>query len=176
MMMRTTSQRVLAVACWLFISAQCASLFGDTQHSGRTVGKGIAELASRANIIQYVRDRFEVPETVRVAAEPVHRSPFSRFYQTVVTVNDGKQNRVSDVFITNDARCFVVGNIFALNGVTSAEIVRCVRDAAKLPATAEVTVGPFASTAFPDFLKSTVTVQDGTKCRAVSCSSRGTIG
>lgn len=41
-----------------------------------------------------------------------------------------------------------------------------VRDAAKLPATAEVTVGPFASAAFPDFLKSTVTVRDGTKVQS----------
>ena len=119
-----------------------------------------------ASIIQYVRDRFEVPATVRVDAEPVHRSPFPRFYQTAVTVDDGKQKRVSDVFITDDARCFVVGNIFVLDGASSADVKRCVRDAAKLQASAQITVGPFQSTPFPDFLKSMVTVRDGTKVQS----------
>jgi protein-disulfide isomerase len=152
------------VPMWgVFVLITWSSLFGDTQHLATARRTGVPEAATPANIIRYIRDRFEFPETVSVDAEPVRRSPFPRFYQTVVTVNDGKQKLVNDVFITNDARCLVFGNIFALSGATKAEIVRCVRDAAKLPATAEITISPFASTAFPDFLKSTVTVRDGKK-------------
>ena len=156
----------LAPLCGMFILVACTLLPADTQHVESTKRMAVPAAATPANIIQYVRDRFQVPEAIRVDAKPVHQSAFPSFYQTAVTVDDGKQKRVSDVFITNDARCFVYGNIFALNGASNAEIVRCVRDAAKLPAAAEVTVGPFASSAFPDFLKSTVTVRDGTKVQA----------
>ena len=156
----------LVPLCGMFILVACTLLPADTPHGESTKRMAVPAAASPANIIQYIRDRFEVPQAIRVDAVPVHQSAFPRFYQTAVTVDDGKQKIVSDVFITNDARCFVYGNIFALNGATNADVVRCVRDAAKLPATAEVTVGPFASSAFPDFLKSTVTVRQGTKVQA----------
>ena len=161
--MRPRHGHRLALLCGIFILAVWNPLFGDTQHGGSARQPGVPAAATPANIIQYVRARFEVPATIRVDAQPVHQSPYPHFYQTAVTVDDGKQKRVSDVFITTDARCFVMGNIFALNGASTAEIVRCVREAAKLPSTAEVTVGPFARSAFPDFLKSTVTVRDGTR-------------
>lgn len=161
--MKTTHRGTLAVSTTVLILLTCGSLFGDTQQAGGTRRTGVNEQVTPANIIQYVRDRFEVPETVKVDAAPVHVSPDPRFYQTVVTVDDGKQKRTSNVFITTDALCFVVGNVFELNGATNADIIRCVRDAAKLSPAAEVTVGPFASTAFPDFLQSTVKVRDGTK-------------
>jgi protein-disulfide isomerase len=142
------------------------SLVASTQNRENVQRTGGPAAATPSNIIQFVRDRFEVPQTVRVDAQPVHQSPFAHFYQTAVTVDDGTQRRVSDVFISSDALCFVVGNIFALSGASNAEIERCVREAAKLPPTANVTVGPFASSAFPDFLKSTVTVRDGTKVQS----------
>ena len=152
----------LAPLCGIFVLSIWAPLLAKTQPGGIALQTRIPAAVSPANIIQYVRDRFEVPPAVNVDAQPVHRSPFPHFYQTFVTLDDGKQKRVSDVFITDDARCFIAGNLFAMTGTTSAEIARCVRDAAKLPATAEVTVGPFAKTGFPGFLKSSVTVRDGT--------------
>lgn len=153
----------LVPLCGIFVLAIWTPLLAATQPAGIPPQTGIPAAVSPANIVQYVRDRFEMPQTVTVDSQPVHRSPFPHFYQTSVTVDDGKQKRVSDVFITDDARCFIAGNLFAMTGTTSAEIARCVRDAVKLPATAEVTVGPFAKTAFPGFLKSSVTVRDGTK-------------
>ena len=153
----------LAPLCAVFMFVTWTSLLAETQPAGIPPHNGVPAAASPANIIQYVRDRFEMPQTVTIDAQPVHRSPFPHFYQTSVTLDDGKQKRVSDVFITDDARCFIAGNLFAMTGTTSAEIARCVRDAVRLPATAEVTVGPFAKTAFPGFLKSSVTVRDGTK-------------
>jgi protein-disulfide isomerase len=149
--------------CGMILLVACTSVVAETQPATIAQSTGAPAAASPANIIQYVRDRFQVPESVSVNAQPVHRSQFPHFYQTSVTVDDGKQRRVSDVFITDDARCFVAGSLFAMNGVTSDEITRCVRDAAKLPAKAEVTVGPFSKTGFSDFLKSTLTVRVGTK-------------
>lgn len=161
--MNPKPHRGLAVSSGISILLTCSFLFGGTQQVGSARRIGVSEQATPATIIQYVRDRFEVPDAVKVDAEPVHPSPFPRLYETVVTVDDGRQKRASNVFISKDALCFVVGDVLALNGATNAEIMRCVRDAAKLPPTAEITVGTFASTAYPGFLKSTVTVRDGTK-------------
>ena len=151
-----------APLCGIFVLAIWTPLMLATQSAGIHPQVGIPAAVSPANIVQYVRDRFEVPQTVTVDVQPVHRSSFPHFYQTSVTLDDRKQRRVSDVFITDDARCFIAGNLFAMTGTTSAEIARCVRDAVKLPATAEVTVGSFAKTGFPGFLKSSVSVRDGT--------------
>lgn len=162
-MMRSKLQKGLGLSCGLLTLVIWSPLFADTRHAGSAGRTGVGELPAPASIVQYVRNRFEVPETVKLDAEPLRRSPYPHFYQTVVTVDDGKQKQTNEVFITNDRRCFVVGNIFALNGASNAEIIRCVREAAKVPPAAEVTVGPFTETAFPDFLKSTVTVKVGTK-------------
>lgn len=161
--MKTNLCQPLALLGGLLILGTGTSLLANTQHGVAVQATGVPTAATPANIVRYVRDRFEVPATVQVDASPVRPSPFPRFLQTAVTVDDGKQKRVSDVFITSDARCFVVGNVFALTGASNAEIVRCVREAARLSATAQITIGPFATTPFPDFLKSIVTVRDGSK-------------
>ena len=158
-MRRWEYRKVLMLSWGLLIFGPCMCLYGDTRHPGNTEDKVITQLASPTNIIQYVRDRFEIPESTRVEAAPVEHSPVPHFYQTVVTVDDGKQRRAINAFITEDAQCFALGSIFALNGASEAEIVRCVREAAALPATAKVTVGAFMGTPFKDLLRSTVTVE-----------------
>jgi protein-disulfide isomerase len=156
----------LVFLCAVFLLADWPFLLADTQARTRAQQRSASAAPTPADIVQFVRDRFEWPPTVKIDAQPVNQASFPRFYQTAVTVDDGKQKSVSNVFITTDARCFVYGNIFALTGASNAEIVHCVRAAAKLPATAEITVGPFASSPFPDFLQSTVTIHQGTKVQS----------
>jgi protein-disulfide isomerase len=122
---------------------------------------GAAGLASPGKIIQYVRDRFEVPESVKLTAEPLGNSQFPVFYQTVVTTDDGKERRANNVFITKDGRCFVLGNVFALQEGSSAELLRCVREVTKLPLQTELKIGTFHKTPYPQFLKSVITASDG---------------
>jgi len=153
----------LALWCVLFILVAGVGLSAATRSVDPAGLTGISEPPAPETIVQYVRDRFQVPDSVKLKAEPLHSSPYPKLYQTVITVDDGKQNQTTEVFITNDSRCFVLGNIFALNGASNAEIIRCVREGAKVPATAEVTVGPLEVTAFPEFLRSVVTVKDGAK-------------
>jgi len=157
--------RVLALSCGLLILAPSAWLVADVHQPGRTEDKEIADLASPANVAQYVRDRFQIPETTKVDAEPVQHSRLPHFYQTVVTVDDGKQKQAINAFISDDAQCFALGSVFALGGASEADIIRCVREAAALPATAKVAVGAFTGTPFKNFLRSTVTVEVGTKAQ-----------
>ena len=118
-------------------------------------------LASPEKIVQYVRDRFEQPESVKVTAEPLRNSPFPVFFQTTVTTDDGKEKKASNVFITKDGRCFVLGNVFALPQGSTAEIIRCVREVTKLPPQTELKIGTFNKTLSPQFLKAVITASDG---------------
>jgi len=145
----------------------CLLLLGAGMLRGETAGPqdaraaATAGLASPGKIVQYVRDRFEVPESVKLTAEPLRKSQFPVFYQTVVTTDNGKEKRANDVFISKDGRCFVMGNVFALQHDSAAELLRCVREVAKLPPQVELKIGPFNKTPYPQFLRSVITASNG---------------
>ena len=150
---------LLAAAVILPVNPARAS----TKPVSRAEAAEVMNVASPEKIIQYVRDRFQVPESVKLTVEPLHKSSYPAFYETVITSDDGKQKHTNDVFITDDGRCFVMGNVFALNSDSSDEIVRCVRDAAKLPAAENLSVGALAPSAYPGFLRTTITASEGDK-------------
>jgi protein-disulfide isomerase len=143
--------------CLLLIGANM--LRGETGQNSRAASAAVP--ASPESIVQYMRDRFVVPPSVKVTSEPLGNSQFPVFYQTVVTTDDGKERRASNVFITKDGRCFVWGNIFALQQGSSAELLRCVREVTKLPPQVELKIGPFNKTPYPQFLKSVITASNG---------------
>ena len=143
--------------CLLLLAANV--LRGETGRDARPpAGAG---LASPAKIVQYMRDRFAFPPSIKVTAEPLGNSQFPLFYQTVVATDNGKEKRASNVFITRDGRCFVLGNVFALQEGSSAELLRCVREVTKLPPQVELKIGPFNQTPYPQFLKSVITASNG---------------
>jgi protein-disulfide isomerase len=150
--------------CVLLISAGCASAPGKTKNDTRTTQP--AQVASAETIVQFVRDRFEVPENVKLTADPLDKSEFPMFLQTVVTSDDGKQKHTNNVFVTKDGRCLVVGNLFALHDGSAADLLRCLREAAKIPPQSEVKISAFDKTAFPEFLKFVVTANDGKKTQS----------
>ena len=90
----------------------CTAVLADSNHRASAQQPVILSHVTTASIVQYVRDRYEVPGNVRVDVQPLRQSPFSHLYETAITTDDGKQTRVNDVFITTDALCFVAGNVF----------------------------------------------------------------
>jgi len=148
--------------CALLIGA--GAMPGKTKVNSRTAPP--AQIATPEKIVQYVRDRFEVPETVKLTAEPLDKSQFPMFFQTVVTSDDGKQKHTNNVFITKDGRCLVLGDVFALHDGSTADLIRCLREAAKIPAQAELKVSAFDKTPYPEFYKSVVTASDGKKTQS----------
>ena len=145
--------------CLLLIGAN--TLGGETSRPQNSRAPAASEPASPAKIVEYVRDRFEVPENVKLTAEPLDKSQFPMFFQTVVTSDDGKQKRTNNVFITKDGRCLVMGNVFALHDGSTADLIRCLREAAKIPSETDLKVGAFGKTPYPEFYKSVVTANDG---------------
>jgi len=148
--------------CMLLINP--GSTPGKTKDDARSVPP--AQVASPEKIVQFVRDRFEVPENVKLTAEPLDKSPFPIFYQTVITSENGTQKRTNNVFITKDGRCLVMGNVFALHDGSTADLIRCLREATKIPAQTELKVGAFDKTPYPEFLKSVITANDGKKSQS----------
>jgi protein-disulfide isomerase len=120
-------------------------------------------IAGPQEIARYVRDRFMIRESVRLTAAPLSNSQFPVFYKSTVTSDDGKQRRADEVFISKDGRCFVLGNVFAIPHGSTDEIIRCVREVAKLPPQTELKVGSFSKTPYPGLLKSVITASDGRK-------------
>jgi protein-disulfide isomerase len=136
-------------------------LLGEPRNAGP--GALSASSISPERIVQFVRERFEVPESVSLTAGPVHDSAmFPGFYETAVTSDDGKQKRTSVALITKDGRYFIMGSIFHLGADRNAEILKNVREATKLPPTTELSLGPITKSPYPEFLKSTLTATNGT--------------
>jgi len=162
--MRYSSLRtdlVTCSVCLLLLGA--GTLLGETKRPQDARAPATKEIASPDRIVQYVRDRFEVPESVKLTAEPLGNSQFPAFFETVVTSDDGKEKRASNVFITKDGRCFVLGNVFAVREGSTAELIRCLREAAKVPPQTDLKIGTFDKTPYPQFLKSLITANDGKK-------------
>ncbi|MGO8819136.1 MAG: DsbA family protein [Terriglobia bacterium] len=145
--------------CLLLIGANV--LRGETARPQDARAHAATGLASPEKIVQYMRDRFRFSESVKVTAEPLRNSQFPYFLETIVATDNGKEKRANNVFISKDGRCFVLGNLFALREGSTSEIIRCVREATKLPAQTQLKIGAFEATPNPQLLKSVITASDG---------------
>jgi len=150
---------LLRGVCLLLLGA--GVLRGETGRPPGARAPAANRPVSPEKIVQFVRDRFEVPESVKVTASSLDVSPFPGFFATTVTTDDGKEKRASEVLITKDTRCFVLGNVFALREGSTAELIRCLREVTKLPPQTELKVGTFNKAPYPQFLKSVITASDG---------------
>jgi protein-disulfide isomerase len=112
-------------------------------------------------IISYVREKFGIPDTVKVTATPLQSSNFRGFLTSTITTDDGKEPKKSNVFLTDDRHYLIVGFLFALSADPRAEIVQHVREQFKVPEAISLTAGPFHNSGFPNFLATTVTAENG---------------
>ena len=130
------------------------------QNHHASAGAAVSQVSSE-KLVQFIRERFNVPQTVSMTADPLHASSFAGFYQSTVSTDDGKQKRSSPVYLTKDARYLILGEVFALGTDGRSEIIRHVREASKLPAATDLSLGPYTQSAFPAFLKASLTANDG---------------
>jgi len=144
---------LILLTCWSLSG-------GNSPLSGRSAPQPESP-ASPSKIAQFVRDRFEVPESVGIRVDPLRRSAVPGFYETVVTSDHGTEKRRNSVYITKDGRCFVAGNVFALFNGSSQEIIRCVREAAKVPSTTKLTLEAFQKSIYSGFLRATISAVEG---------------
>jgi len=120
--------------------------------------------AKRDKIITYVRDRFGVPDTVKLSLGELHASMLAPgFTEGTVTVDDGKNQRTQTVLISKDSRFLIVvaASVIDLRQDSPAEMAQRIQEVFKVPATVKISVGAFKPSPSPDFQQGTITFDDG---------------
>ena len=119
--------------------------------------------AKRDSILKYVRDRFGVPDTVKLTFGEVRSSDVAPdFNDATVLVDDGKSQHPQEMLISKDGHYLVVtGAIMELHQGTEAEMEQRITEVFKTPATLKVTVGGFKPSPAPDFKQGTLTMDNG---------------
>jgi protein-disulfide isomerase len=144
--------------------------------ASQPVQRAFAEVTSATNqkIIQYVREKFGIPDNVKLTLSPFQNSEYTDFYKTEISVDDGKQKKSQPALVTKDGHYLVMGdvvvaspaeqrNVAAHPSATDKKIVDYVRTKFKVPADVELTVGPFHDSQFADFYETTIYGQKGQK-------------
>jgi protein-disulfide isomerase len=121
------------------------------------------DAALEEKVASFVRQRYGIPDTVKVTTTPFQSSNFPGFLASTITTttDDGKEPKKNVIFLTDDHHYLIVGFLFALSGDPKGEIVQHIREQFKLPEATSLTVGPFHSSGFPNFLATTVAADDG---------------
>jgi protein-disulfide isomerase len=115
-------------------------------------------------ITSFIRERFSIPNTVKVTATPFQSSNFPGFLSsTITTTDDGKEPRNTGIFLSDDRHYLIVGALFALGTDPKGEIVPIVREQFKVPATVTLTLGSVRDSNFRNFRMTDVTADNGKK-------------
>ena len=127
----------------------------------RVAGTATRDGSLGDKVLRYIRDRYSIPETVKLSIDPFRDSPLPGFDEATVTVDDGKKKTAQVLYISKNSRYLVVGNALPLGPDATPQIVSYVREAFKLPETTQITVGSFKASSYPNFLETPIAVDDG---------------
>ncbi len=120
--------------------------------------------SKRDTILKYIRDRFGVPDTVKLTFGDLHPSAVSPdFNDATVIVDDGKAKHPQALLVSRDARFLIVvtGAVMELHQGTPAEMEQRIQELFKTPATLKVSVSGFKLSPSPDFRQGTLTMDNG---------------
>ena len=154
---------LLLVSAWLAAHTKSAA----TERS---------ETETRDKILRYLHERFPLSPTAKMTVGPLRPSAFPGFYQTTVTVEDGKQTGTQDFYVSKDGHYLIQGNVYTLGADPKREAERLISTQGKPsvgPANAPVTIVEFADLQCPtcakmhEFLESQLLPKYGDKVRVV---------
>jgi protein-disulfide isomerase len=144
------------------------------QGEARNVGKGAGPAPgfdtkeTAEKMVRYLRERFGIREDVKLSFGEFRSSSQPEFYASTLTVDDGKEKKTQDFFVSKDGRYMVQGNIIAPSAPASSvpnnlhdSIARTVREHFKIPETTKVEVGPLREAALKNFSVATISVGEG---------------
>jgi protein-disulfide isomerase len=125
---------------------------------------GTVSDASRDKILKYIRDRFGVPDSVKLSLGELHPSAVAPgFNEGIVTIDDGKTRRAQIILVSKDSRYLitVMGNVMDLQQNSPVEMAKRIQEVFKIPANFKLLVGGFKPSVVPDFEQGTLTLDDG---------------
>jgi protein-disulfide isomerase len=135
-----------------------------------------SQAATREKIVKYVRQRFNIPDSVKITLGDFRESAYADFDAVTLTVDDGKDKRAQPFFVSKDGRYLVEGNIYTLGGDPRKEIVRLISladEPTQGPATAPVTLVEYSDLQCPtcarlhEMLETDILPKYGDKLRVV---------
>jgi protein-disulfide isomerase len=140
------------------------------------IAQGPTQPATRDKIIRFVRERFTIPDSIKITMTDLRESAYPDFLETTITLDDGKDKRSQPLFVSKNMRYLVEGGIFNLGGDPREEIVRLIslRDqATQGPASAPVTLVEYSDLECPvcaklqEELETDIVPKYGNKLRVV---------
>jgi protein-disulfide isomerase len=171
--LKTTQIQRVTLFFGVFWLSGIAGLFAQTHTAANQVS---GHAATSEKIIRYVRERFSIPDNVKLAVSPFRDSPFPDFYETTLSLDDGKQPRSQNFFVSKDGRYLIEGNIYTLGADPKREVIRAMSltdQPSQGPANAPVTIVEYADLQCPmcvrlhEILENEVVPKYGDKIRVV---------
>ncbi len=132
--------------------------------------------ATRDKLIRYVHEHFNIPDSVKLTITDLRETAYPDFFETTVTVDDGKDKRSQPFFVSKDMRYLVEGGIYNLGGDNPADIIRLISlkdQPTQGPANAPVTLVEYSDLECPmcaklqDALETDIVPKYGDKLRVV---------
>src|SRR5208337_4713910 len=108
--------------------------------------------ATHDKILKYIRERFGVPDTVKLVMGPLHPSTVAPdFQEATVIAGEGKEQRAQLLLVSNDSHYLIVvlGSVIELPQNTNAEMVQRIQETFKTPPTLKLSVGGFKPSPSP---------------------------
>jgi protein-disulfide isomerase len=134
------------------------------------------QAGTREKIIRYIRERFNIPDTVKVTVGDFRESVYPDFYAITLTLEDGKDKRSQPFFVSKNGRYLVDGSIYTLGGDARKDVVQLISledQATQGPATAPVTLVEYSDLQCPscarlhEMLETDIIPKYGDKLRVV---------
>jgi len=112
----------LLLRCFSVLGLLAAVLAGASV----LIAQGPTRPATRDKIINYIRERFSIPATVKITMTDLRESAYPDFLETTITLDDGKDKRNQSLFVSKNMRYLVQGGIYNLGGDPREDIVRLI--------------------------------------------------
>jgi len=120
--------------------------------------------ATREKILRYIHERFGVADATKLTVGEVRDSFAPNFFQVSIVSDDPKDPKGKHdqpAWVSKDSRYLLLGNLFEVSDASSAEMIRRVREAFKVPENVKLTLGSFHASHVADFQTTTLTIDNG---------------
>jgi len=148
------------------MQAQSASQHSAGSTAVATTGEKAPALtdAKRDKILTYIRERFGVPDVVKLTMGALHPSTVAPgFNEAAVNVDDGKTQHSQEVLVSADSRflILVMGAVMELKQNTPAEMTERVHETFKTGADLKLSISAFKPSPSPEFEQGTLIFDNG---------------
>lgn len=136
------------------VLAMSALLAAQTRRA--TSAPEAPDAETRDKIARYLHERFPLPATAKMSIGPLRPSAFPGYYQTTVTVDDGKNKGSQEFYVSKDGHYLIQGNIYTLGVDPRREAQRVISTQGRPsigPANAPVTIVEYADLQCPTCAK-----------------------